>query len=331
MPPLLVAIIDRFESSIIEKIQSAIPENWASSAISEDSIHARKKALRNANIALLMGAQMDDELFKSAPELKFVQKMGAGIDNIDTDYCVTSGIGVARLNSGNNIPVAEHTVMMILAATRGLIRLDKRMREGAWDKELARGINKQVYEKTVGIIGLGAIGRRVAKILKGFDANVIYCDPIPAPDTLEKNLELQRVSLDQLLSQSDIITLHLPQNEETRLIIDESKISLMKKSAVFVNCARGGLVDEVALARALKNGSLFGAGLDTFSTEPPGNNPLVSLENVILTPHCAGATLDNFDLVAERAIGNCISFFSNKALPQSDIVHDPRDKNLLKH
>ena len=321
----LVAIIERFEPSIIEKIQSVMPDKWRCLAISEDTKEARLNVLGNANIALLMGAKLDDRLLKLAPKLKFIQKMGAGVDNIDIQYCMNNKIGVARLNAGNNIPVAEHTIMMMLAVTRGLMNLDNRTRKGEWDKELARGNSKQIYRKTIGIIGLGAIGRQGAKLLRAFDTDVVYCGPIPAPNSLEKKLKLQRVSLNNLLTISDIVTLHLPKNKKTSLIIDESKISLMKKGAILINCARGGLVDEFALSQALRNGRLFGAGIDTFSTEPPENNPLISLENVILTPHCAGATLDNFSFIAERAIENCSSFISNTALPELDVVHDPRN------
>jgi phosphoglycerate dehydrogenase-like enzyme len=214
---------------------------------------------------------------------------------------------------------------MMLAITRGLMHLDNRTRKGEWDKELARGNSKQIYRKTVGIIGLGAIGRQVAKLLRAFDTDIVYCDPIPAPASLEKKLKLQRVSLNNLLTISDIVTLHLPKNKKTSLLIDKDKISQMKKDAILINCARGGLVDEFALSQALRNGRLFGAGIDTFSTEPPENNPLISLENVILTPHCAGATLDNFSFIAERAIENCSSFISNTALPELDVVHDPRN------
>ena len=321
----LLAIIDCFEPSIIEKIQSAIPDKWRCLPISKNSKEARLNVLGNANIALVMGAKLDDQLLKLAPKLKFIQKMGAGVDNIDIQYCMNNQIGVARLNAGNNIPVAEHTIMMMLAVTRGLMNLDNRTRKGEWDKELARGNSKQIYRKTIGIIGLGAIGRQVAKLLRAFDTDVVYCDPIPAPTSLEKKLKLQRVSLNNLLTISDIVTLHLPKNKKTSLIIDEGKISLMKKGAILINCARGGLVDEFALSQALRNGGLFGAGIDTFSTEPPENNPLTSLENVILTPHCAGATLDNFSFIAERAIENCVSFISNTALPELDVVHDPRN------
>ena len=321
----LVAIIDRFEPSIIKKIQSVMPDKWRYLAISEDTKEARLKVLGNANIALLMGAKLDDRLLKLAPKLKFIQKMGAGVDNIDIQYCKNNKIGVARLNAGNNIPVAEHTIMMMLAITRGLMHLDNRTRKGEWDKELARGNSKQIYRKTVGIIGLGAIGRQVAKLLRAFDTDIVYCDPIPAPASLEKKLKLQRVSLNNLLTISDIVTLHLPKNKKTSLLIDKDKISIMKKDAILINCARGGLVDEFALSQALRNGRLFGAGIDTFSTEPPENNPLISLENVILTPHCAGATLDNFSFIAERAIENCSSFISNTALPELDVVHDPRN------
>ena len=250
--------------------------------------------------------------------------MGAGVDNIDIDYCKEHHIGVARLNAGNDIPVAEHTVMMILAASRNLIYFDQQTRIGNWGKEAARGSTKQVHGKTVGIIGLGAIGRRVAKLLQNFDARLIYCDPVPAPEELSTLLKLERMGLDDIITSSDIITLHLPLNTETKGIITSERIDSMKSGAVFVNCARGGLVDEKALAAAIKRDHLFAAGLDTFSSEPPNNSPFIPMSNIVLSPHCAGATLDNFDSIMERSINNALAFLNNKPLPNKDLIYDPR-------
>ena len=254
----------------------------------------------------------------------YIQKLGAGIDNIDLNYCREHKIGVGRLNAGNAIPVAEHTLMMMLAASRQLVTFDKTTRAGSWEKEIARGSNQHIHGKTVGIVGLGAIGRQVAKLLYAFGVTILYCDPVPAPQKLHRTLNLKQVDLNQILKLSDIITLHCPLNADTRNLIDKKAIKNIKKGAIIINCARGGLIDENALVEALETGQLFSAGLDTFSKEPPDNASLLESENTVISPHCAGATLDNFDDVAERAITNIKSFLRDETIPREDIVYDPR-------
>jgi len=141
---------------------------------------------------------------------------------------------------------------------------------------------------------------------------------------LHRTLNLKKVDLDQILKLSDIITLHCPINAKTRNLIDKKAVKNIKKGAIIINCARGGLIDETAIVAALKAGQLFSVGLDTFSKEPPDNASLLELENTVLSPHCAGATLDNFDDIAERAITNIKLFLRDKTIPRGDIVYDPR-------
>ena len=147
---------------------------------------------------------------------------------------------------------------------------------------------------------------------------------MPAPQKLHRTLNLKKVDLDQILKLSDIITLHCPLNANTRNLIDKKAVKNIKKGAIIINCARGGLIDETALVEALEAGQLFSVGLDTFSKEPPDNVSLLESENTVISPHCAGATLDNFDDIAERAIANIKSFLRDETIPREDIVYDPR-------
>ena len=324
MDSVTVAVLDRFSPIISGKLLSKLPRGWTLVAIDRTTFKERKTAIKNATAALVMGAPVNERLLIEAENLLYIQKLGAGVDNIDLDYCIEHKIGVGRLNAGNAVPVAEHTLMMMLAASRQLVTFDKSTRAGSWEKEIARGSNQHIHGKTVGIVGLGAIGRQVAKLLYAFGVTILYCDPVPAPQKLHRELNLKRVDLSQILKLSDIITLHCPLNADTRNLIDKKAIKNIKKGAMLINCARGGLIDETALVEALETGQLFSAALDTFSKEPPDNASLLELENTVISPHCAGATLDNFDDIAERAITNIKSFLRDETIPREDIVYDPR-------
>jgi D-3-phosphoglycerate dehydrogenase len=273
-----------------------------------------------------MAAPMPKELLSEAKRLRFIQKLGAGVDRIDLDVCREQRIGVARLHAGNSIPVAEHTILLMLATYRQLPQIDARTRAGVWSKEDARGMHRQLQHKTVGLVGFGAIGKEVAKRLRGFDVAILYYDPFPASPEIEKQLGVTRANLDALLRTSDIVSLHLPLLPETVGIIDAKRIAAMKQDAVLINCARGGLVDEAALVKALKEGRLFGAGIDAFSTEPPIGSPLLALENTVVTSHLAGATLDNFSGIVARAVQNATAILRGDTLPETDVVIAPKRK-----
>jgi phosphoglycerate dehydrogenase-like enzyme len=319
-----VAILDPFHPAIIETIRNLLPDGWDLSIATAPTAEARAIAMAGADVALIMAARIDENLLRQSPRLRFIQKMGAGVDNIDLDACQTSGITVARLGAGNAIQVAEHAAMMILAASRRLIAFDTRVRNGHWDKEPARGVNQHIHGKTVGIIGFGAIGRRLARILTGFEVEVLYNDLIPAPGEIERALGVRGVSFEELIGTAEIITLHLPLTPKSKGMIGAAQIAVMKQDTVLVNCARGGIVDEAALAAALRDGKLLGAGLDVFTSEPPDSSPLFELETAVFSPHCAGATLNNFATIAARAVANAEAYLEGQALPVADLVIDPR-------
>lgn len=323
MTALTVGLIDPFHPAIVETIRHATPAEWRLSVAEGPTDAARAIALASADVAFVMATPMPRALLQQAPRLRFIQKLGAGTDRIDSAYCLEAGIGLARLQAGNNIPVAEHTLLLMLAACRQLPRLDAATRRGDWDKETVRGENRHLHGKTIGIIGFGAIGRQVAQLLSGFGVTLIYYDPIRARPEDEAAHHVTYRDLDALLAEADVVTLHLPLLEQTRNLIDADRIAAMKPGAILVNAARGGLVDEAALAAALRSGHIFAAGLDAFAAEPPVGSPLLDLPNTIVTPHCAGATIDNFASVAARAVQNVQRVLAGQALAPDEVVVAP--------
>jgi D-3-phosphoglycerate dehydrogenase len=321
--PVTVAILDKFHPAIKAAIEQGAPADWSLRFIDENTLAARASVIRDADIVLVMAAPIPKELLAQATRLRFIQKLGAGVDRIDLDVCRAKGIGVARLQAGNAIPVAEHTILLMLAIYRQLPQNDRRTRAGSWDKEDARGTHRQLLNKTVGLVGFGAVGREVAKRLRGFEVKTIYYDPVRAPREIEQSLAAEYVDFNTLLRVSDIVSLHLPLMKETTGLIDDKHIRAMKKGAVLINAARGGLVDEAALAVALKDGHLSGAGIDTFSNEPPAGSELLTLDNTVITSHLAGATLDNFAGMMARTVANVNAVLRGDALPESDVAVAP--------
>jgi len=321
--PVTVAVLDTFHPQIKTAIKAAVPPDWTVGFIAENSQAARATLIRDADIVFVMAAPMPRELLAEARRLRFIQKLGAGLDRIDLDFCRERGIGVARLHAGNSIPVAEHTILLMLATYRQLPQIDRRTRAGTWNKEDARGTHRSLQHKKVGLVGFGAIGKEVARRLRAFGVTILYYDPIRAPVDVEQRLGVTFSDVDALVREADIVSLHLPLLPQTKNIIDAKRIAAMKPGAVLINCARGGLVDETALAEALKSGRLFGAGIDAFSQEPPVGNPLLDLDNTVVTPHLAGATLDNFANVVARSVENAKTVLRDHPLPDSDVAVAP--------
>jgi len=229
------------------------------------------------------------ELMDKAPKLRAVGRAGVGVDNIDLEAATKRGVLVMSTPGGNAVSVAEHTFALLLALARQVPRLDKAIHEGRWEKSSAAGT--EVRGKTLGLIGLGRIGSEVAVRAEAFDMRVLGYDPyISEAAAREMNVEL--VPFEALLAESDFISLHTALSPATQNLINAATIEKMKKGARIVNAARGELIDENALAEALKNGKLAGAALDVFAEEPPKNSPLVGLTNVIATPHVAGSTTE---------------------------------------
>ena len=249
----------------------------------------------DADFLLLFPGRLSGAVLKAAKNVKLIQLVSAGFDELDLELCRKLGIQVANNGGTNAQDVAEHTVALILGVYRRLVDLDTFARTNRWD-ELEIGLSTHTISgKTVGIIGLGHIGRQVARLLRGFGAYLIYNDVEEAQPELERELRISRLGLVELLQTSDIVTLHVPLTEQTRHLIGRRELSHMKTTALLINTCRGQVIDEQALTSILKENRIMGAGLDVLEEEPPDiNHPLLSLENVLITPHVAGVTLDTW-------------------------------------
>ena len=230
------------------------------------------------------------ESLKYARALQVIGRAGVGVDNIDVEAATENGVAVLNAPSGNTISAAELTLALLLALVRRVPGADRSMRAGEWDRKSFNG--SELYGKTLGLVGAGRIGSEVAKRARAFGMRVIVYDPYLTPDRAAA-LEMEIGTLEDVLARADVITLHVPLTEATANLIDASKLALMKKTAVIVNAARGGVINEQALFDALKNKTIAGAALDVFEEEPlPADHQLRTLPNVVLTPHLGAATVE---------------------------------------
>jgi D-3-phosphoglycerate dehydrogenase len=235
------------------------------------------------------------DVLEAAENLKVIGRAGIGLDNVDIPAASQRGIVVMNTPEGNTITTAEHTVAMIMALSRNIPQATASLKDGKWEKKKLQG--RELYNKTLGLIGAGKIGSIVAERAKGMKMKVIAYDPFIKPETLEK-LDMEPVTLDELLQRANYISIHTPRTEETINMINRDTIAKMKKGAMLINCARGGIVNEDDLYEALASGHLGGAALDVFGTEPPGNIKLMSLPNFVCTPHLGASTREAQDNVA---------------------------------
>jgi D-3-phosphoglycerate dehydrogenase len=245
-------------------------------------------ALADASAVLVRSAtKVDAEAIAAAPNLKVVARAGVGLDNVDIKAATAAGVMVVNAPTSNIISAAELTVGHILSLARHIPAAHNALAQGKWKRSAYTGV--ELYEKTVGIIGLGRIGALITARLQAFGTNVVAYDPY-VTSARAQQLGVQLLSLDELLAQSDFITIHMPKTPETTGMIGTEQLALMKPSAFIVNVARGGLIDEEALHDALVAKTIAGAGLDVFVSEPPTDSPLLALENVIVTPHLGAST-----------------------------------------
>ena len=248
-----------------------------------------------------LNEKIDEEVMDRAEKLKVVGTMSVGVDHIDVDHATSKGIYVVHTPGVLTETVADHAWALLLATARRIVEADRSIRNGEWKIPWAPTmlLGYDVYGKTLGIIGIGRIGSAVARRAKGFNMKVLYYDIVRRED-LEKELGIKYAELDELLRESDFVTLHVPLTPETKKLINERKLKLMKRTAILVNTSRGAVVDQEALTRALQEGWIAGAGLDVFEKEPISvDDPLLKLDNVVLTPHIGSASHDTRNKMAE--------------------------------
>ena len=268
----------------------------------------RDELLRRAGQADFMVvavARVDEALLRAAPRLRLVQHLGVGYDNIDVAACRRAGVPVALMPLNVETGVAEHAILLMLAVYKQLPRADAGVRAGAWPNWALRSRSFELAGKMLGLVGFGRVGRAVARRAVAFDVRVVYHDIVRAPRELEETLGAVPLSLDELLGRADVVSLHVPLTAETRGLIGARELGLMGRDAVLINTSRGPVVDEAALTDALVSGRIAGAGLDVLDREPPDPaNPLLKLDNVVLTPHIGTGTRDAFAAKMRAAAEN---------------------------
>jgi len=276
-----------------------------------------EKAAKVDALATLLSDQIDAEVFDAAPNLKIVAQMAVGFDNIDVKEATKRGIYVTNTPGVLTETTADFAWALLMAAARRVVEADKYVRTGkwkvGWHPMMMQG--RDVYGATIGIVGLGRIGCAIAKRAKGFDMKVLYYDVIRRPD-FEKEYNIKFTQLDTLLQKADFVTINAPLTKETHHLMDEKKLKMMKKTAYLINNARGPIVDEKALYKALKEGWIAGAALDVFEQEPtPMTNPLLKLDNVVVAPHISSASYETRSRMAEMVAENLVAFFEGKTPP----------------
>lgn len=278
------------------------------------------ETLQDADFLILFGAPPADAALRAAKNLKLIQLVSAGYDQLNVALCQELGIPIANNGGANSIDVAEHTLALILGFYRHMIAQDCNVRNNQY-KNINNGLDTYtIHGKTVGLVGLGNIGQRVAKLLNTFGAKIIYTDAQQASPQVEEEYNATYTDLNSLLQQSDIVSLHVPLLDSTRNMISTEQLAQMKSNALLVNTCRGGVIDQPALTKVLQEKSILGAALDVLTPEPPDpNDPILKCENVLLTPHSAGVTFDTWSRRGEFVFANLQRVWSGEK-PQAVVA-----------
>jgi glyoxylate reductase len=259
---------------------------------------------------------IDDALLGECPDLRVVSNVAVGYNNVDVAAATRRGVIVTNTPDVLTDTTADFAWALLMATARGVVGADRYVRSGNWTQwDFGLFLGADVHGKTLGIVGFGRIGRAMAKRARGFDMRVLYQDAVAADADTERDLRATRVDLATLLGESDFVTLHTPLQPETRHLINASSLQAMKKSAFLINASRGPVVDEAALARALKEKWIAGAALDVFENEPHVHPDLLGLPNVVLAPHIGSASHDTRVKMSVLAVENCLAVLEGRRPP----------------
>lgn len=294
-----------------EILKSVVPEGYTVKTLDEPTQEQLVKEAADADYFLVSGRlQINKEVLDNAPKLKMIQRTGVGTEMLDKEEIKQRGIPV-YVNAGVNArSVAEHTLTLILSCLKRVPAIDKQVRNGIWKKQETGTSCHELYGKTVGLVGMGAIGRQVAKYLNCFGAKIVYTDLFRMSEEKESAFGATYVSsFEELLPLADILSFHCPLTDDNIEMLNASTINKMKDGAIVVNTARGKLVNEIDLYEALTSGKLASVGLDVHYEEPmKKDDPLCSLDNVILSPHIAGLSFETFRTMMKGAVNNIVSY-----------------------
>ncbi|RDI69381.1 phosphoglycerate dehydrogenase [Nocardia pseudobrasiliensis] len=285
----VVLIADKLAQSTVDALGDGVEVRWVDGPNRPELL----AAVPEADALLVRSATtVDAEVLEAGKNLKIVARAGVGLDNVDVPAATERGVMVVNAPTSNIHTAAEHAVTLLLSAARQIPAADATLREHTWQRSKFNGV--EIFGKTVGVIGLGRIGQLFAARLAAFETKIVAYDPYVSPARAAQ-LGIELLSLDELLQRADLISVHLPKTPETKGLLSKEKLALTKKGVVIVNAARGGLIDEAALADAIKSGHVRAAGIDVFETEPCTDSPLFELPQVVVTPHLGASTSEAQD------------------------------------
>tara|TARA_Y100000591_G_scaffold193743_1_gene167537 strand:- start:1409 stop:2365 length:957 start_codon:yes stop_codon:yes gene_type:complete len=308
---LKVAIIEKIHQDGIELLKNN--PGFEFELIEDTSEENLIKILPNFDACTLRVSKLNEKILSNCKNLKVISRHGVGYDNVDLNYLKKNNIELLITATANAVAVAEHVIYMMLSISKSINKYDQQVRLGNFKKNASSITTLELFNKMILIVGFGRIGQSLIKRCKGFEMKVKVFDPFVNRETIEKAGGEKIESLDEGLKICDYISLHVPLTEKTRDLINYSKLKIMKKDAIIINTARGGVINEKDLNKALNENLIFGAGLDVFEKEPVDkDNPLLSNKKVLLSPHSATFTNECKSRMSLETIKNIIDFFNNK-------------------
>lgn len=304
-----ILLTNHYEGKPAEIIKSAVPDGFELEMLESVSQQELEGKVKEADYLLVSGRlKINRTVLENATNIKMIQRTGVGLDSIDLEYIRNHDIPFYVNRGVNAQSVAEHTILLMLASLRNLVEINENTKRGIWKKQAQGVCTHELCGKTVGLIGMGAIGRKVAGMLKAFGAKVLYNDVSKMKQEDENALGIKFSTREEIIEKSDIISLHCPLTDDTRHMINDRAVNKMKNGVILINTARGGLIDEAALINGIKNGKIAGAGIDVYEKEPVDNSEVLNLQNVITTPHIGGVTYDSFYQMMYQAMRNIEMF-----------------------
>jgi len=315
-----LVLLDPSTPERLDRLRPFLPPGWLLTTALSRASQDQLAALQGAGFAITGDVPVTEAMF-AVPGLRAVHKWGVGFDGIDLEAARRHGVRVLRTTGSNAVAVAETTLGLILAVNRNIVRGHAGIAKGRWSKAEIAPVAATLSGRTVGIVGMGHIGKALARLLRGFGCPILYAKRSPLPAAEEADLGARFAPLDELLALSDVVTLNCDLNDSTRDLIDRSRLALMKPDAILVNAARGGVLVEADLADAIRAGRLRGAGIDVFSVEPiTPDNPLLGLDPVVLTPHLAALDAAGFAPTVARMMDNLLAIQNGKPPRLSDVL-----------
>ena len=316
-----IVLLDMTSPDRADRLRALLPPGFVLTHGTERGDDHMKQIIADADYAISGQVAVSGDVLRAAKKLKLLHKWGVGVDNLDVAAARELGIRVARTTGSNALPVAEFSLGLMISALRFIAYGHEELKQGRWVTGKLPGETYMLSGKTVGIVGLGAIGKNVAKLLKGCGCTRLYRKRPPLTPAEEAELGVRHATMKEIIETADVISLHCPLTPETTNLIDAAALKAMKKTAILVNVARGGVVNEADLVTALRAREIAGAAMDVYSVEPlPPESELLTLDNIVVTPHLAAMAADNFAPTVKRMFANMVHVSRGEPIPPLDVV-----------